>query len=138
MKSLNVLLTLFTLVWLVSCSQNEVTNPQGDTPQLKSEVSKATDEVVEEDNDGVSEREIDPQSLSKEIKDNIELKYPRAELLEVDEITHLDGTITYDVEIRHANTVTELMYDADGDFLGVEGDGEEDGEQTVDDDESGR
>ena len=138
MKSLKILLTFLSLVWLVSCSQNEVTYPQGDTPQLKSEITKATDEVVEEDNEGVSEKEIDPQTLSKEIRDNIELKYPQAELLEADEITHLDGTITYDVEIRHANTVTELMYDADGDFLGVEEEGEEDGEETVDDDESGR
>ena len=85
-----------------------------------------------------NEREIDPQTLPESIKNNIETKYTGAELLEADEITHPDGTISYDVEIRHGGMVTELMYDRDGTFLGVEEEGEEDGEERVDDDESGR
>ena len=128
-----LLLALSTSLWISSCAGPENRPSEESTPNVQ--VNTLQQEVVKAEE---NEREIDPQTLSKAIKDNIENKYPHADLLEADEITHPDGTVSYDVEIRHGGMVTELMYDRDGTFLGVEEEGEEDGEERVDDDESGR
>ena len=80
-----------------------------------------------------SEKEIKITDLPKPIKDAIADKYVGAELLEADEITHVDGKITYDVEIKYQSKVIELMYDLQGKFLGQE---EEEEEEEEDDDDN--
>jgi uncharacterized membrane protein YkoI len=76
----------------------------------------------EDDDDGENEREISTDIIPQPVKDNIASQYPGAKLLEADEITIPDGSITYDVEIESNGNITELMYDAQGNFLGVETD----------------
>ncbi|MBN2730129.1 MAG: PepSY-like domain-containing protein [Bacteroidales bacterium] len=80
------------------------------------------------DNDGENEVEINPADLSQGIKDDIESRYPGAELLEADEIKLEDGSITYDVEIEHNGEVFEVMYDSDAKFLGIEEDDDDNNE----------
>ncbi|MCF8303357.1 MAG: PepSY-like domain-containing protein [Bacteroidales bacterium] len=93
--------------------------------EIESEEGEDDDEEGEnehgDDNDE-NEREIDPNELPQVIKSDIQNRYPDAKMLEADEITHPDGAITYDVEIKHNNQIIELMYDARGEFLGIEED----------------
>ncbi len=88
------------------------------------------------------EREISISELPQIIKDNIADRYIGAELLEADEITQSNKSITYDVEIKHESLVTEVMYKADGTFIGVEavdqddeGDDDEDGDDEDEEEE---
>ncbi len=95
------------------------------------ENNEEDDDDEEEDDEEENEREIDPDALPQSIKDDITGRYPGAVLREADEVTQQDGSITYDVEIATSDgTIIELMYDADGNFLGIE---TEDDDQESDD-----
>jgi len=84
---------------------------------------------MEEDDDG-NEIEIAVEDLPTSIIDDIMNNYPGAELLEADQITHGDGSITYDVEMKHEGTVIEVMYDSEANFLGIEQDeGDDEGKE---------
>jgi uncharacterized membrane protein YkoI len=93
-------------------------------------LSHAAEEVSfrQKTNKDVKEKEINPEMLPQVIKDDIAARYPGSQLLEADEITQKDGTLTYDVEIKHENKKLELMYDAAGNFLGLEADDNDDDE----------
>lgn len=73
-------------------------------------------------NEGENEKEIKVSELPLVVRNSINEQYPGAELKEADEITQSDGSITYDVEIRHNNSDMEVMYDSNGQFLGTESD----------------
>ena len=77
--------------------------------------------------DNENEREIALSELPKAVTENIQVKFAGAELLEADEITQKDGKHTYDIEIKHSGIKKEVMYDAEGKYLGEETD-DEDGE----------
>ena len=79
-----------------------------------------------DDDDDENEVEIDISELPRSIQDNIGQSFPNATLLEADKITHKDGRITYDVEIKTDGKIKELMYDAYGKFLGEEIDDDDD------------
>lgn len=98
------------------------------------------DDEGEDDNghadvDDENEREINLNELPQSILHAITSQYPDAELLEADEITHADGRITYDVEIRYNRKVIEPMYNADGTFLGEEEDDDDEDEDEDEDDD---
>jgi len=99
------------------------------------------DEDEDNDDDGENEVEIDPADLPAAVRAAIEAQYPGAVLLEADEITQSDGSLTYDVEITFQHETFEVMYAADGTFLGVEddhGDGDdEDNDHEFDGEEEG-
>lgn len=87
------------------------------------------DEEEEEEDEDENEKEIDPSELPEVIKASIEAQYPGAELVEADEVTQEDGSLTYDVEIKFEDKITEVMYDAQGTFLGIEADDDDDDEE---------
>ena len=91
-------------------------------------VEDEEEEDEEADEEEKNEKEIAPSALPEVIKASIDTQYPGAEVLEVDEITQEDGSITYDVEIRFEGKVTEVMYNEQGKFLGIEVDDEDDDE----------
>ncbi|MFN0274818.1 MAG: hypothetical protein ACKVPJ_03655 [Chitinophagales bacterium] len=87
--------------------------------------------------DDENERSIKISELPDAVLSAINEDYPGAQLLEADEITHPDNSLTYDVEMKFEGAVIEVMYDAEGNFLGVEeddDDGDEDGDDESDDD----
>lgn len=79
-------------------------------------------EEDEEDEDDENEREISPSELPQIIKSAIASKYAGAEMVEADEVTQANGQITYDVELKLNGEIKEVMFDAKGEFLGVESD----------------
>jgi uncharacterized membrane protein YkoI len=80
----------------------------------------------EEADEEVNEKEINISDLPQIIKDSIQNKYPGSEIIEADEITNTDGSITYDIEIKYNDDVIEVMYDSKGNFLGIESDDDDD------------
>lgn len=82
-----------------------------------------------------NERAIKISELPQSVKDGIEKKYSGAELIEADEITHRDGSLTYDIEIKHNGSAMEVMFDDRGAYLGVEIDDEDpEGDEEENDD----
>lgn len=84
---------------------------------------------------GEKEVEIAVDMLPEVIKSAIQATYAGAELLEADQITRPNGSIYYDVEIKHNDKVMELMYESDGNFLGIEEEGEDGDDDDGDDDD---
>src|SRR5438309_1947438 len=78
-------------------------------------------------NDNANERSINVSELPKAVTENIQVQFAGAELREADEITQKDGSITYDVEIKYNKKKKEVMYNANGKYLGEEGDGDGEG-----------
>ena len=118
---MKVLLALITLLFITTLT----TSAMGSN---KADLVTAPDKMIitdvyyvnDDDPDDEIEIEISPNELPQSIKDDIMVRYPGAELLEADEITKEDGSVTYDVEIKSNGVITELMYGADGNFLGIE------------------
>lgn len=79
-----------------------------------------------------NERQIETSALPQAVKTAINRDYPGAELLEADEITQDDNSLTYDIEIKASGTKMEVMYDANGKFLGTEADDDDDDEDDED------
>lgn len=79
--------------------------------------------LISEDTE--QEVEIDPETLPQAIRDDIESRYPGAELLEADKVTLDDGSINYEVEIKVAEKILELIYEEDGTYMGIEDEEEE-------------
>ena len=123
MKILNtILLVCCMLLFTASCQKEEES-----INNAESTVQKAGE------NDGdENERTIKPESLPQFIKDDISARYPGAQLTDADEITHNDGKITYDVELKHNGSVFEVMYDAEGNFLGLEVDDSDENDEEDD------
>ncbi len=94
--------------------------------QIRKDLDEKNAQLGEKEDE--NEIEIDPQTLSDAIKNDIQNRYAGAQLLEADEITRPDGSLTYDVEIQHQGQITELMYDAQANFLGLEVEDEEEEE----------
>jgi hypothetical protein len=78
------------------------------------------------------EVEINIAQLPQLVQNNIRLAYTGCKMIEADQITHTGGNITYDVELTHNGKTIEVMYDANGTFLGEEN---EDGEEDEKDDD---
>lgn len=144
MKTLSTLILFFSFAFLVGCGESENASHNSEDQETvdrnESDHSGIDKPLSEGDDDaGSIEKEIDPSSLPASIKEAIESKYPGSELIEADEITHADGKVTYDVEIKHDDSITELMYDAEANFLGIEADedqdedGDEEGNDEVND-----
>ncbi|MDZ4665042.1 MAG: hypothetical protein SGJ15_09220 [Bacteroidota bacterium] len=72
-----------------------------------------------------NERQIAITELPKTVTEGIQAQFVGAELLEADEITQKNGSLTYDVEIKYSGSKMEVMYDAEGKYLGEEKDGED-------------
>jgi len=72
-----------------------------------------------------NERQIAITELPKTVTEGIQAQFVSAELLEADEITQKNGSLTYDVEIKYSGSKMEVMYDAEGKYLGEEKDGED-------------
>ncbi len=73
-----------------------------------------------------NEREISVSELPKAVTESIQVQFAGAQLLEADEITQKDGSLTYDIEIKYNSKKMEVMYDKEGKYLGEEKDDEED------------
>lgn len=110
------------LMFMGSCSQDSNgirdRNETVQTREGNEDENEAIDDAHEEEN----EVEIDVKSLPESIRNGIASRYPGAQLKESDKITHNDGTITYDVEIIVEGEVIEVMYGAEGGYLGEEAD----------------
>lgn len=86
-------------------------------------LSEEIEKDIEDESEEEIEVEISTQDLPQAIKDDISTSYSGSSILEADEITHQDGEITFDVEIKTAEgEVIELMYKSDGTFIGIETD----------------
>ena len=120
---MKVLLALITLIFIASFTTNAKSSNKADVVTFPNKmISTVVYDVNGDDPDDEIEKEISPNELPQSIKDDIMVRYPGAELLEADEITKEDGSVTYDVEIKSNGVITELMYGADGNFLGIESD----------------
>jgi len=75
--------------------------------------------------DDENERQIAITELPKTVTEGIQAQFAGAELLEADEITQKNGSLTYDVGIKYSGSKMEVMYDAEGKYLGEEKDGED-------------
>lgn len=124
MKTLKTLLVFFVITGFTACC-----NSSSNTKCEKS------DKIEASDNDK-NEKDIKIDDLSQVIKDNIIASYPGAEIEEAEEVTNEDGTIIYEVEIKLEGKEIELMYDAEGKFIGAkDDDGDDDGDKNDDDDD---
>ena len=97
------------------------------------------DEDNDEDNDEgeQNEREIDISELPEGVVNSIANLYPGSTILEADEITAADGSFRYEIEIQVGSEIIDLMFAADGTYMGVEDDGGyyDDEDDNGDDDE---
>lgn len=89
------------------------------------------DDEDDMDDDEENEKSIEVSQLPESVSKAIFQKYNNAKLIEADEITHEDGSITYDIEIENNGENFEVMYDVNANYLGVEQDDDHD-----DDDEN--
>jgi hypothetical protein len=78
-----------------------------------------------------NEQEISLDELPQVVKSAINEKYPGAKLLEADEVIQPEGKLIYDVEINHKGNKLEVMYDTNGNYLGIDSD-DEDNDQEED------
>lgn len=99
-----------------------------------------TDEAEDDDNDDgecddydENEVEINPDDLPQNVKDNLNSQFPGAEILEADKITHENGSVSFDVEIKTNGEVIEVMYNNEGKYLGQEFDDNDDDDENDDD-----
>ncbi|HLF64420.1 MAG TPA: hypothetical protein VI603_11735 [Saprospiraceae bacterium] len=118
MKSLK-LFSFLVVISLLACTQDNAFKQRHDTgvqSRSGTDDEEASDDATEEEN----EIEIDLSALPQNVVDAIAAAYPGATLREADKIMQNDGSVTYDVEIGFENESIELMYDAEGSFLGEE------------------
>jgi hypothetical protein len=85
------------------------------------------------DDDEENEKSIEVSQLPESVSKAIFQKYNNAKLIEADEINHEDGSITYDIEIENNGENFEVIYDINGNYLGVEQDDEDDNENDIED-----
>jgi len=106
---------------------------------LEEDEENDDDEEENEEDEEENEREIDVSELSQVVVDAIATLYPESTLMEVDEITAADGSLSYDVEIQIGSEIIEVMFAADGTFLGMEDDDDKEGdiEDEDNDDDDG-
>lgn len=76
-----------------------------------------------------NEVEIALTDIPQPVLDGLTSRLSDFTLLEADQITHSDGQITYDVEVEVNGMVEEHMFSADGSYLGMEEDDEDEGEE---------
>ena len=93
----------------------------------------------EDDDEGEqNEREIDISELPEGVVNSIANLYPGSTILEADEITAADGSFRYEIEIQVGSENIDLMFAADGTYMGLEDDGGYyDDEDEDEDDEDG-
>ena len=134
MKILSQLTALLLLLFTIACGGAA---PETDEETMVDEAMEAVDEAMDEvddDEDG-NEREITLDELPQVIKDAIAKQYAGASIDEAEEVTAEDGVITYEVELKTADGEIEVMYAADGQFLGLEEDNDDDDEDDHEDHE---
>ncbi len=130
---MKVLLALIALLFIATFTTSAMGSKKANVVTIPNNmISTVVYDINGDDPDDEIEKEISPSDLPQSIKDDIMVRYPGAELLEADEITKEDGNITYDVEIKNNGVITEVMYDAAGNFLGIESD---DGDSNEKDDD---
>ncbi|GAB4251002.1 MAG: hypothetical protein Kow0079_04650 [Vicingaceae bacterium] len=83
--------------------------------------------------DDENEKSIEVSQLPESISKAIFQRYNNAKLIEADEITHEDGSITYDIEIENNGENFEVMYDINGNYMGVEQDDYDDNDDENED-----
>jgi hypothetical protein len=120
LKNITLYLTAALFIAFGACTQEStMRHSQDSTIQSRADDDDdALDDAQEEE----SEIEIEVASLPQSIKDGIASRYAGAQLKEADKITQTDGSTTYDVEIVVNGEVIEVMYAADGGYLGEEED----------------
>ena len=120
---MKVLLALIALLFITTFTTSAMGSNKANVVTIPNKmISTVVYDINGDDPDDEIEKEISPSELPQSIQNDIIVRYPGAEFLEADEITKEDGNITYDVEIKSNCVITELMYDAAGNFLGVESD----------------
>ncbi len=123
MKNLILFCTLVVSVGFFSCAQDSAFRQRNtDTVQSRSAIDE--DEELDDATEEENEVEIELSDLPQAVLDAIARSYAGSALKEADRITQDDGSITYDVEITREGEVIEVMYDAEGNFLGEESDNE--------------
>lgn len=110
MKKMKMLIPILPVFLFMACNKQTNTNSS------------------EEEN----ERSIKISELPQAVKTGIENRFQGAALLEADEITKIDETLTYDIEIKHNNKEMEVMFDARGNYLGTEVDDQDENEKDED------
>lgn len=133
MKKIISILAILTLaLFMLACNQDMSADK---TDRVEAPGINKDALTPETNMPGEKEVEIAVDMLPEVIKSAIQATYAGAELLEADQITRPNGSIYYDVEIKHNDKVMELMYESDGNFLGIEEEGEDGDDDDGDDDD---
>ena len=111
------LLVICALLVFGACASDQSQIRETDEIALRSTDDDEAEDVYEADE---NEIEINPADLPQEVLDGLNAQFESAILLEADQITHEDGSVTYDVEMRFEGRTLEVMFDAAGQFLGEE------------------
>lgn len=82
-----------------------------------------------QDTEILKEKEIALKDAPKAVQKAVQDDYPDAKIKEVDEITTQDGTVYYEIELVFEGEKLEVMYEADGQFIGSESDDDEESEE---------
>ena len=131
MKKLTYYSSSVLLIFAMACGGGEATDQMEEVPE---EAMEAVEEAVQEmeeaddDEDNYSEREIKADEVPQNVMDALVAKYADASITEADELTDMEGNITYEIEIETGGTEKEVFFGADGTFIKEEMESEDDEE----------
>ena len=115
-----ILIIALMLGGMTSCTSDQGLKQGNDT--ISSRQADDNDDLSEDEENDENEVEVDINLLPDVVTNALGLSYPGSEILEADQITHANGLITYDIEIKYQGTILEPMFDASGGFLGLDSD----------------
>lgn len=136
MKKIAYISAAFALIFSMACATNNENSDSQDEV-----MTEGTDEAMEEMNNEEenNEREISVQELPESVASAVRSSYEDYTISEVEEITAPDGVITYEIELKKDGEEMDVIYGADGRFMGIEEEDDDDngdnGEMDDDEDE---
>ena len=91
--------------------------------QMNTEESEGIEVEMDDltaDSQDENEREVTAEAIPGPAMDDIKARFTSYEIDDVDEVTHEDGSITYDIEIKTSDGDFELEYSSSGEFVSLE------------------
>ena len=133
MKKIAYISTALALVFTMACGGNNE-NSESEEEVMMEETDAVMDEMADEIevDDGENEREITIQELPEAITTALGSTYEDYTIDEVEEITAEDGVITYEIELKKGEEEMDVIYSADGQFLGIEEDDDDEDDEGDD------
>ncbi len=129
MKRINIFAALLIASAITACNSTEASDQE--SPAMDETMQE--EPMATEEDDDENEREIAIANIPEAVTMALSAKVEAYTILEADEITHEDGSVTYDVEIDVNGTTEEHMFASDGSYLGMEVD---DHDEADDEEES--